>query len=102
MLSSDLVNTSNMLNLSEHKRRKELQSAYKKLGSDKLIKVPDGGESFLEEIEDGSDHKKSAKNFHPLHGGLQGNLLDDLESKEFDLLEMVLKKFNMSGSDQIK
>lgn len=88
-----------MLNLSEQKRRKELTSAFKKLGYDSMIKVPDGGESFLDEIDDVSDHKKS-KSIFKVASNTDGNLLDDLQSREFDLLNMIFQKFNMSGASE--
>jgi len=52
VLSDELVNNSNMLNLTHEKRKKDMQMAFSKVAPDSIIQVQDGGESFLEEIDD--------------------------------------------------
>lgn len=53
MLSDEPVNSSNMLNMTRHTRKKNLHSTLSKLVPDEtVIQVNDGGESFLEEIDD--------------------------------------------------
>jgi len=49
------VNSSNMLNLSSHQRKKDIQNAFSKIQPEAIIQIQDGGESFLQEIEDAQE-----------------------------------------------
>lgn len=84
MLSDEQVNSSNMLNITSHKRKKDIKTALDKINPDAILQVADGGESFLTEIDDAKVGTE--------------NILGELK-KEFDLLETIMHKFNMGGSE---
>lgn len=48
----DAVNHSNMLNLSDHQRKKSMKEAYDKMNYNEIIKVDDGGMSFIDELDE--------------------------------------------------
>lgn len=52
MLSEDPVNNSNMLNTSSYNRKKTILNGFEKIKEDKIIKLEDGGLSFLDEIDE--------------------------------------------------
>ena len=55
MFNDAPVNSSNMLNLSSHQRKKDIQNAFSKIQPEAVIQIKDGGESFLKEIEDAQE-----------------------------------------------
>lgn len=84
-----------MLNLSSHQRRKDLQAAFQKIAPDSILEVQDQFESFLSEIEEDVDLRADPG---PHIKNQDENILDDLRLKEFDLLDVVMAKFNMAKS----
>jgi hypothetical protein len=81
-----------MLNLSSHQRKKDIQNAFSKIQPEAIIQIQDGGESFLQEIEDAQEEAYKMTGVPEVNA----NLLDELKLSEFDLIEVIMTKFNMS------
>ena len=94
-----------MLNESNHAKKKAVSDAYMKQFQqiDRIIQLHDGGNSFLEEI-DGEQSQiptpMDATHAEHLNAAYKTNeqLLGDLKTKEFDIFEVVMNKFNMQSS----
>ena len=88
-----------MMNESNHARKKANYAAYlRQFQPEKIIKLQDGGNSFLDEIEEDVDHVPVLYSGRAdLNEAYTTNkeLLGELKVKEFDLFEMVINKFNM-------
>lgn len=69
--------------------------AFMKVAPDSVLEVQDQFESFLSEIEEDVDGQVGMAPFVSINGQ---NLLDDLRVKEFDLMDVVMAKFNMARS----
>ena len=69
--------------------------AFKKVAPDAVLEVQDQFESFLSEIEEDVDGRVGLA---PFVKSNDQNLLDDLRVKEFDLMDVVMAKFNMARS----
>ena len=103
VIRSTGINHSNMMNESNHAQKKQTYEAYlKQFQAEKIIKLQDGGTSFLEEIdeEELSRPNSAMKNQEHLNAAYQTNeaLLGDLKTKEFDIFEVVMNKFNMHSA----
>ena len=97
--SSTGVNHSNMLNESNHAKKKAGYENYmKKLKPDKIIKLQDGGNSFLAEIDEEQNKPVNPSQNAHLNAPYTANeeLLGELRHKEFDLFEVVIEKFSMN------
>jgi len=100
------VNHSNMMNESNHAKKKANYENYmKQFQPEKIIQLQDGGTSYLHEIDEELSRPSSPGQNAALNAAYATNeqLLGDLRHKEFDLFEMVINKFNMntnSGQSQ--
>ena len=100
VLRADGVNHSNMMNESNHaKKRANYDDYLKMFQHEKIIKLKDGGDSFLNEIDEELSRPPSPGG-QELNAAYHRNeqLLDDLKVKEFDIFEVVINKFNMHTS----
>ena len=90
-----------MMNESNHAAKRTNYDAYmKQFQSDRIIKLQDGGNSFLEEIDEELSRPVSPSQNADLNAIYKTNeeLLGELRTKEFDLFEMVMNKFNMQSA----
>ena len=100
VLRAEGVNHSNMMNESNHaKKRANYEDYLKMFQHEKIIRLYDGGDSYLDEIDEDLSHP-------PSPGGAMENaayhrneqLLGDLKVKDFDIFEVVINKFNMQST----
>ena len=95
-----------MLNESNHAFKKASYESYlKAFQPEKMIRLKDGGGSFLDEIEEAETRPASPINKR--YGSTREDnaayftneeLLGDLKVKEFDIFEVVMNKFNMQSN----
>ena len=100
VIRSEGVNHSNMMNESNHAAKKANYENYlKQFQAEKIIRLQDGGNSFLDEIDEELSRPATAKAGNDLNAAYQTNeeLLGDLKVKEFDIFEVVINKFNMQS-----
>ena len=98
VIRSTGVNHSNMMNESNHALKKASYENYiKQFQAEKIIKLQDGGNSFLDEIDEELSRPVTSKTGADLNAAYQTNeeLLGDLKIKDFDIFEVVINKFNM-------
>ncbi len=76
------VNHSNMLNQSEHDLKKSSVIGFLKVNAstDKLIRLPDGGDFILQDLRNTSPSRH----------------LDPSQEENADIIEIIMKKFNSS------
>ena len=86
-----------MMNESNHAKKRANYADYLKMFQhEKIIRLQDGGDSYLDEIDEDLSRP-------PSPGGATENaayhrneqLLGDLKVKDFDIFEVVINKFNM-------
>lgn len=67
---------------------------------EKMIRIKDGGNSFLDEIDEEMSRPASpgAPELNAAYG-TNTELLGDLMIKEFDIFEVVINKFNMQTAN---
>ena len=104
VINSVGINHSNMLNTSDHRLRKTNQASFKKIhqyGSEDIIQLQDGGVSFLEEIDESHAEPGMPKSiFNDAVYRDNEKLLNELMNQEFDIFEVVMKKFNMHSTTE--
>ena len=89
------LNHSNMLNQSEHDLRKSTQEGFFKVQSpEKLIRLEDGGDSFINELKNVS-RKDKIRDSHMMFN-------KEIISHEdhFDVIDIIMKKFNSSNTSK--